>query len=75
MYSSIDPAALKEKLTEIAQQECCCDDEEFMPDDYAGGNIDDSYYNGVNDGEVIFARKLLKEFWGEIHNNKTCKPC
>lgn len=75
MYTNIDAAALKEKLMEMAQQTCWCDDEEsFVPDDYAAGNIDDAYYGGTNDGEVIFARKLLKDFWGETHNNKTCQP-
>jgi hypothetical protein len=75
MYTYIDAAAIKEKLVEIAQMGCCCDDEEFTPDNYAAGNIDDSYYNGVGDGEISFARKLLKDFWGETHNNKTCQPC
>lgn len=68
-------AVLKEKLMKIAQQTCWCDDEEqFMPYDYAGGNIDDAYSGGADDGKGIFARELLKEFWGEIHNNKTCQP-
>lgn len=74
MYTNIDPVALKEKLMEIAQQECCCDDEEFIPNDYAAGNPDDSYYNGVDDGQTLLARKILKEFWGETHDSKTCQP-
>lgn len=75
MYTNIDPVALKEKLMLIAQIECWSDDEDFMPHDYAGGNIDDAYSGGTTDGEVIFARKLLKEFWGETHDSKTCQPC
>jgi len=29
-------------------------------DDYAGGNIDDAHSLGVEDGETVMARKVLK---------------
>lgn len=47
------------KLQETASKTAWCDDDEFMPDDYAGGNIDDAYYGGVSDGEILLAREIL----------------
>jgi hypothetical protein len=34
-------------------------DQGFYIDDYAGGNIDDSYSLGREDGEISFAREVL----------------
>jgi hypothetical protein len=54
---------LDELIAEVekkAEGDAWCDDEEFMPDDYAGGNIDDAYNGGVNDGEIIAAREFLE---------------
>lgn len=56
-------AALKEHLMDIAKKKAWSDDEEFMVDDYAGGNIDDAYYGGASDGEVLLARQILEEFF------------
>lgn len=53
---------MKEMLEKLAARTCWCDDDEFMADDYAGGNIDDAYYGGSDDGEAILARRLLKQF-------------
>jgi len=52
---------MKDKLTKLAGRECWSDDENFMVDDYAGGNFDDAYSGGVEDGEASLARELLKE--------------
>jgi hypothetical protein len=53
---------MKTMLEKIAARDCWCDDEEFMADDYAGGNIDDAYNGGSDDGEALLARSLLKLF-------------
>jgi len=53
---------LKKELEKIARRECWSDDEDFNPFEYSGGNYDDAYYGGVNDGIVSLARRLLKEF-------------
>jgi len=49
-----------EKLKGIADKKAWSDDEDFMPDDYAGGNIDDAYYGGENDGRISLAREILE---------------
>ncbi len=54
--------AMKAKLEKLAGRQCWCDDGGFMVDDYAGGNIDDAYYGGVDDGQAVLARELLEEF-------------
>lgn len=33
--------------------------EDFNPHDYSGGNIDDAYQLGYDDGEIKFARRLM----------------
>ena len=57
-----------ETLKTYAVRCCWSDDPEFTPNDYAGGNIDDSYGGGVEDGEAVLARNLLKTFFpGETY--------
>ena len=51
---------LKTKLEKLARRKCWADDEDFMIDDYAGGNIDDAYYGGCDDGEAFLAREVLE---------------
>lgn len=56
-------ADLKIYLEMVAKRKCWCDaGDEFMVDDYAGGNIDDAYSGGVDDGEALLARKLLAAY-------------
>lgn len=55
-------AKLKAKLEKLAARQCWSDDEEAMTDDFAGGNIDDAYFGGCDDGEAILAREILAEF-------------
>jgi len=57
-----DLEKLKEELEKIYQEKCWSDDPEFMVCDYASGNVDDAYYGGVKDGEILFARHLLNFF-------------
>ncbi len=48
-----------DELRFLARKKALYDNEDFMVDDYAGGNIDDAYYRGVDDGEISLARKVL----------------
>lgn len=57
-----------EKLKDIAQREAWVDNKEFSVFDFCGGNFDDAYSGGVDDGEILLAREVLKEI-GE--NNLT----
>ena len=61
----MDIGEVKNMLTKLAERECWCDDNDFMIDDYTGGNIDDAYYGGSNDGETLLARELLVLLFGE----------
>jgi len=46
------------KLNALAAKKAHTDDTDFMVYDWSGGNIDDAYSLGSNDGEVILAREL-----------------
>lgn len=39
------------------------DEEDFCPGDQFGGNFDDAYNGGITDGEILYARKLLGQFF------------
>lgn len=54
---------MKAYLETLAARETWTDDlEEFNPYDMSGGNYDDAYYGGENDGETLLARHLLEKF-------------
>jgi hypothetical protein len=36
-------------------------DEDFNVYDWSGGNIDDAFSLGMDDGEIFFAREILKK--------------
>jgi hypothetical protein len=51
-----------ERLKKAAKRQCWTEDEESedaIINDYAGGNIDDAYQGGVEDGETYLAREIL----------------
>lgn len=52
-----------EKLKEIAESDSVFDsiheDGYFCVNDYAGGNMDDAFSLGLEEGEIELARKLL----------------
>lgn len=48
------------KITRKASEELKSDEEDFEVVDYAGTNVDDAYEIGVDTGEVLFARHLMK---------------
>lgn len=51
----------KKRLLKLAKKKARCDKEDFMVDDYAGGNIDDAYSIGADDGEILMAREICDE--------------
>lgn len=48
-----------EYLKSLARKKAHTDREDFMVDDCAGGNVDDAYYAGCDDGEILLAREIL----------------
>lgn len=50
-----------EELKKLAARDCWCDGDDFSPCAYSGGNYDDAYYGGSDDGETLLARAVLKE--------------
>ena len=57
--------ALREELTNLAKRELACEQEDFDPQDFSGGNFDDAYAMGERDGEIGFARQLLKDYFDQ----------
>ena len=57
---------MKKYLEELATQSTLQDDiDNFNPYESCGGNCDDCYYLGVEDGEIHLARHLLEKFFKE----------
>lgn len=51
---------IKELLEKLAKRDCWSDSpEDFNPMDFSGGNFDDAYFGGVEDGKAELARALL----------------
>lgn len=46
-------------LEELASRKSWCDHDSFVVDDWAGGNVDDAYSGGWDDGEAELARTIL----------------
>lgn len=42
-----------------AKRKIAADDEDFCAYDYSGGNSDDAYYLGYEDGQIAMARDIL----------------
>jgi len=53
---------LKTKLMTLAAMQACCDDEEFDAFIFSGGDFDDAYSYGLQDGEILLAREILDTF-------------
>ena len=57
---------LKNYLEEVASNLTHTDqDMYFNPYEASGGNYDDAFYMGLDDGKIMFARKLLVQFFKE----------
>ena len=51
---------LKNKIKEESKKEVAHFDDDFVPDDVAGGNVDDAYWAGVSSGRAELAKELVK---------------
>jgi hypothetical protein len=51
---------LKAKLEELAAKKAGFDNPDFNVYDWSGGNYDDAYSLGQDDGEISLARQLLE---------------
>lgn len=50
-----------EFIKKAAAEESIYDEEGFPAvDGWAGGNIDDAFHIGMSNGEILFARRILK---------------
>lgn len=56
---------MRAMLKGLAQRKCWTDDEDFDPSAFSGGNFDDAYSGGCDDGETTLARVLLEKFGKE----------
>ena len=54
---------LKKRLEALANKKAYIDDEDFNAYDAGGGQYDEAFNCGVNDGEILLARDLLKRFF------------
>lgn len=65
MTFTIDIADVEiERLKKLASRPTCVEKaekrgEDFIPEDWAGGNFDDAYQLGCDDGDIEGARTLL----------------
>ena len=60
---------LKKILEELSKKNCALDDEDFNVMDWSGGNFDDAWQLGFNDGQISLARELLKMMKEEPDND------
>lgn len=61
----MDIEALKAELSALAARGTWTDNEDFNPYDLSGGNFDDAYWGGCEDGETNLAGNLLAKYFGE----------
>lgn len=57
--------SLKIELQEVAHKKCGSDNTDFDIYGSCGGNYDDAYDLGSNDGKILLARRLLEKFFHE----------
>ena len=55
-------ADIKNKIEFLAKQKAYSDKEDFNAADVSGGNFDDAFSMGIEDGEVLLARTSLAMF-------------
>ena len=49
------------RLKHLAKQDTLFDRDDFNPGDACGGNFDDCYNRGLDDGEIGLAREILSK--------------
>lgn len=55
-----DKSDIIEMLENLANRQCWSDDENLIVHEYCGGNVDDAYSKGCDDGETFLARRLIE---------------
>jgi hypothetical protein len=57
-----------EMIEEKANEKMLSEDPNFDPNDFSGGNFDDAFNNGMEDGQIAFATDLLNAIngWNNI---------
>lgn len=58
-----DQQSIINKLREISDRERWTDTADFNALEFSGGNYDDAYSAGKDDGKTTLAKELLKEFF------------
>ena len=61
--------ALWDNIVKNAADTVVGDDPDFNAMDYSGGNFDDAYAMGMDDGEVELAQWIVSEAKNIVHNN------
>lgn len=59
-YKENNIALVLASIKAVASTKVLSDEEDFNPMDASGGNFDDAYWMGVDDGTTIYAQNLLK---------------
>ena len=57
-----------EQLVILSQDSIIVDYEDTFPDDAAGGNVDDAYTTGLEDGQVSLAKHIISYHLQNVHN-------
>lgn len=60
--------SLESFLKRMANSECMIDSDDFNIQDHCGGNYDDAYSTGQDDGYALLAREILKRFFDAAPN-------
>lgn len=61
----MDNEKLKEMLEKLANRETWIGGGDFNPMEFSGGNYDDCYSRGMDDGETLLAKLLLEQLFGQ----------
>jgi hypothetical protein len=56
------PDDLIAEIRKYAAQTARCDDENFDIDGHAGGQTDDAFYMGIEEGQIILAQEIASYF-------------
>ena len=61
--------SLESYIRRMASSECLADDPNFIIGDSCGGNSDDAYNIGIDDGYAMLAREILRLFFPDAAAN------
>lgn len=52
--------SLLNELRDLASEKTAYEKEDFNPNDNFGGNMDDAYWGGIDDGKILLAREIIE---------------